>query len=86
MNVPTYKTKDPLNVARGQGNHVLKEIFETIDYNEENLIFIDRDPRFFGIVLDFLRTVNMTTDDFFENYGQNYDTYEGSFNNKKTGY
>ena len=50
--------------AHGRG-HLLKEIFENYAYNKENLIFIDRSPRFFGMVLNYLRTIDKSPQDFF---------------------
>jgi hypothetical protein len=50
--------------AHGRG-HLLKEIFEHYAYNKENLIFIDRSPKFFGMVLNYLRTIDKSPEDFF---------------------
>jgi len=74
-------TRDPLEVPRGEGQHLLKRIFENENhvYDPKNLVFIDRNPRFFQIVLDYLQTFEMTLAEFFQQYGYSYNTYEMSF-------
>lgn len=44
--------------------HLLQDIFESLQYDQNNLIFIDRNPKYFGYVLDFLRTIDLDVDAF----------------------
>lgn len=45
-------------------SHLLQEIFILSDYDPKNLVFIDRNPRYFAYVLDFLRTSELDADAF----------------------
>lgn len=45
-------------------SHLLQEIFILSDYDPKNLVFIDRNPRYFEYVLDFLRTSELDVDAF----------------------
>jgi len=67
-------TRDPSKVPGGEGQHLLKRIFENNVYDPKNLVFIDRNPRFFQIVLDYLQTFDMTIQQFFQKYGRSYST------------
>ena len=72
--ISNRKTQNPknANLPRGQG-HLLKRLFENNAYDKDNLLFIDRNPKFFGIVLDYLRTTDMTLESFFKEYAKKYD-------------
>ena len=53
-----------LSLKRATHSHLLQVTFENTVYDKDNLIFFDRNPKYFSYILDFLRTTELDVDAF----------------------